>query len=157
MSVSIRKATFEDLKPILDLWDEMMGEHQRQDPRIHLADTALAAYRAYVGYHLAHTESCIRVADADGEIVGFCLLSINRNLPMFEPERYGYLSDLAVSCSWRRRGIGRALFREVSGWLSAQGIDSVQLQFYSFNAAGEAFWRAMKFKPFYTRMWMDLK
>lgn len=157
MPVSIRKASFEDLKAILDLWDEMMEEHQRQDARIHLTGGALAAYRAYVSYHMASSDACVMVAeDAEDGIIGFCLMVINRNLPMFEPERYGYLSDLTVSRRWRRRGIGRALVGEVRTWLRQRRIDSIQLQYYDHNDTGGAFWRAMNFKPFYTRMWLDI-
>lgn len=156
MSVFIRKATFEDLGVILELWDKMMDEHQRRDPRIRLTEGALAAYRSYLSYHLVHSESCVRVAEGPAGVVGFCLLTINRNLPMFHPERYGYLSDLAVEGSWRRQGIGRALLADVSRWLAGMNVHSIQLQYYSFNGAGEAFWRAMGFSPFYTRMWLDL-
>ena len=156
MAVSIRKATFEDLGTILELWEAMMAGHERGDSRIRLAAGARPAYRAYVGYHLAHSESCVRVAEGPEGVIGFCLVSINRNLPMFEPERYGYLSDLAVAPAWQRQGIGRALFADVSRWLRVRSISSIQLQHYSFNAAGEAFWRAMNFKPFYTRMWLDI-
>lgn len=157
MSVIIRKATFEDLKPCLELWDAMMAEHQRQDARIRLTEGALGAYRSYLSYHLVHSDSCVRVAEADGgEVVGFCLATINRNLPMFQPERYGYLSDLTVASGWRRQGIGRMLLEEISRWLGQRGVDSIQLQYYNFNAGGASFWRAMNFKPFYTRMWLDL-
>ena len=156
MTVNIRKAAFEDMEAIIVLWNDMMLDHQRNDPRICLADGALSAYRAYLGYHLAHSESCVRVADAGGQVIGFVLAAINRNLPMFEPERYGYLSDLAVAAPWRRRGIGRELVKEIRVWLGRRGVDTVQLQYYSFNHAGQAFWRAMDFKPFYTRMWLDM-
>lgn len=71
---------------------------------------------------------------------------------MFEPERYGYLSDLAVTPRWRRRGLGRALLGELRGWLRQRRIESIQLQYYAHNDAGEAFWRAMNFKPFYNRI-----
>lgn len=156
MSVFIRKATFEDLDAILKLWDEMMREHQAGDGRVRLTAGALGAYRQYLCYHLVHGESCVRVAYGAEGVVGFCLLAINRNLPMFEPDRYGYLSDLAVAPAWRRRGIGRTLVEEAGRWLRERDVHSIQLQYYSFNAAGEAFWRAMGFNPFYTRMWLDL-
>ena len=152
----VRAATLGDLPRILELWGAMMAEHSDQDPRIHLTEGAIPAYRAYVGYHLASGESCVRVAEAAGRVVGFCLLTISRNLPMFLPARYGYLSDLVVAPAWRRRGIGRALFAEGLDWLRENKIPSAQLQFYAFNKSGAAFWKAMGFNAYYTRMWRDL-
>ena len=156
-SIKIRRATIEDLDPILKLWGAMMAEHERQDPRIRLAEGALSAYRAYVGYHLMASDSCVRVAEVPEGLVGFCLLTISRNLPMFLPARYGYLSDLVVAESRRRQGIGRALVNEGAEWLKQRNIHSVQLQYYAFNEAGRAFWESMGFNPFFTRMWLDIQ
>lgn len=153
--ITIRRATIEDMDPVVGLWGEMMAEHERGDPRIRLAEGALPAYRAYLGYHLMNSESCVRVAEVSGIVVGFCMLTISRNLPMFLPARYGYLSDLVVSRSWRREGIGRRLVAETLEWMRLRKIDSVQLQHYSFNKTGETFWKAMGFKDYYTRMWLD--
>src|SRR5688572_6305962 len=102
--VKIREAGMDDMDEILSLWNEMMAEHMRNDSRFHLTKEALAAYRTYVGYHIVSSESCVRVAEMGGRIIGFCLTSISRNLPMFQPERYGYLSDLVVAQGSRRQG-----------------------------------------------------
>lgn len=153
----LRTAQFDDLDAILDLWVSMMDEHQQGDPRIRLAAGASSAYRSYAGYHLASSESHVTLAETeDGQALGFCLLAISRNLPMFLPARYGYLSDLAVRPDWRRQGIGRALVEHGAAWLRGQGVDSIQLQYYAFNERGAAFWQAMGFEPFYTRMWRTL-
>ena len=85
---------------ILDLWTAMMSDHEEFDPRIKLAEGARGAYRAYLNYHLSSDESRLAAAETEGEeggrIVGFSLVTINRNLPMFMPPLYGYLSDIAV-------------------------------------------------------------
>jgi GNAT superfamily N-acetyltransferase len=151
----IRIAVYEDIDRILDMWREMMEEHQASDRRIRLAGTALPSYRAYLSYHIHNSASRVLVG-IDGErLIGFCLLTISRNLPMFLPERYGYLSDLFVCPEARRRGIGRRMVEQGLEWLGEHGIGSVQLQFYEFNKTGAAFWQAMGFAPFYTRMWLD--
>lgn len=154
----IRAATEQDFSAILDLWNRMMAEHQAFDPRIRLAEGAEAAYRAYLAYHVRNDESRVGVAEADesDSVAAFCLCSINRNLPMFLPPRYGYLSDLVVGDAVRRRGIGRALVLDARLWLRGHSIGSMQLQVYTENSGAAAFWRAMGFESFYDRMWLEV-
>ena len=155
----MRPARFEDMEGILNLWREMMAHHETGDGRIKLAPGAEAAYRAYAGYHLSNSDSLVLAATPAEQpqwVMGFALVAISRNLPMFVPSRYGYLSDLAVDTNWRRQGVGGALVERVAAWLREREITTIQLQYYDFNAAGEAFWEAMGFKPFYTRMWRAL-
>ena len=135
----------------------MMGEHEGFDSRIQMTEAAPDAYRAYLGFHLTNEESLLKMAETgEGELAGFCLATINRNLPMFLPPRYGYLSDLVVAPSMRRRGIGRQLVHAVVQWLGQEGIESIQLQVYSQNQDGAQFWKAMGFHSYYDRMWFDL-
>ncbi len=154
--IRYRRALFRDLDPIIELWASMMAAHEHGDERIVLAPGALPAYRSYAAYHINQEDSRLDVAELDGRVIGFMLLMISRNLPMFQPPLYGYLSDLAVTEDFRRRGIGRELVRRGSDWLRRREIQTIQLQFYNFNRSGESFWRNLGFKPYYTRMWLDL-
>lgn len=156
VKIQYRPATARDMESILRLWGAMMDYHMDNDERIQLAPGALNAYRSYVSYQLNQDDSFVHVADAQGEVIGFILISISRNLPMFEPPYYGYLSDLTVGTPWRRRGIGRELVQRGCDWLKRRNVTTVQLQYYDFNRSGESFWRAAGFKPYYTRMWLDI-
>ena len=153
-----RNAVSGDIGPIIRLWKMMMDEHGKNDERIRLVDGSLEAYRAYVYHQLNNKEGMVMVAEApDDSVVAYCLAIINRNLPIFHPPYYGYLSDLFVIPGWRRKGVATALLGQVSEWLKSGGIDSVQLQFYEFNVLGQLFWNSQGFTPYYTRMWLDLE
>lgn len=156
VKIQYRPATMRDMEAVLRLWGAMMDFHQNNDPRIQLAPGALNAYRAYASYQVNRDDAFLHVAESGGDVIGFILLSISRNLPMFEPPLYGYLSDLTVDAGWRRRGIGRELVRRGCEWLRRHNVTTVQLQFYQFNRQGESFWRAVGFEPYYTRMWLDI-
>jgi GNAT superfamily N-acetyltransferase len=138
----------------------MMQEHQEFDPRIHLADGAETAYRAYLGYHLSQADSRVGVACVEAPegrlVAGFYLAIVNRNLPMFMPPEYGYLSDLAVLPPYRRRGIGRALVGDLRQWLRSRKNSTIQLQYYVRNERPRAFWNSLGFQPYYERMWLDI-
>lgn len=163
---TIRKALIGDLDELLDLWMEMMAEHEAFDARIRMAPGARSAYRAYMSYHLSQSESYVSTAiergvgaqcdEADRQIIGFCLAAVNRNLPMFLPPHYGYLSDIVVRKDFRRSGVGAALVDDIKGWFREKEVLSVQLQVYARNDGAEAFWQAQGFDAFYVRMWLEL-
>lgn len=159
-SFSLETARPDHLPQLLRLWTRMMDEHQSFDPRIHLAPGAESAYRAYLSYHISQADSRVGVATVDAPegrlVAGFYLAIVNRNLPMFMPPEYGYLSDLAILPSYRRRGIGRALVDDLKSWLAGRGITTIQLQYYVRNEKAEAFWNSLGFRPYYERMWLDI-
>jgi len=148
----------------------MMAEHEAFDTRIQMASGARSAYRAYMSYHLSQGDSYVSAAfdqegdapetgdasNTDPRIVGFCLATVNRNLPMFLPAHYGYLSDIVVHEDLRRAGVGATLVGDVKRWFREKDVPSVQLQVYVKNKGAEAFWRAQGFDPFYVRMWLEL-
>lgn len=157
---TIEEAQPSDVPAILRIWVDMMAEHEQFDPRIRMAPGSEAAYRAHLNYHVSQPDSRVSVAvstDAGPrQVIGFCLVIVNRNLPMFLPPHYGYLSDLAVKDSHRRKGAGRALVDDVKAWLKNKGIETIQLQAYVRNTRANAFWEALDFQPYYRRMWLDL-
>ncbi len=157
METTIRKARLEDIDRIVELWMEMMSDHQRFDPRLVLAANASAEYRKYASYYIAHADSSVYVAElSNKEVVGYCLAFISQNLPMFEPETYGFISDLVVTEKQKRQGIGAALISQVKQWFQRQAVKNIQLQVYSHNTAGKQFWKKIGFESFFERLWLDI-
>jgi ribosomal protein S18 acetylase RimI-like enzyme len=153
-NVTIRPASLNDLDGIVGLWLAMMREHESFDPRVRLAAKAEDAYRQYVRFYIAQGEAAVFVADHRGEVVGYGLAYPANNLPMFRPKQYGYLSDLVISQSWRRRGVGHALVEATRQWFHRHGIAHIQLQVYCRNSLGRAFWRKEGFDDFVHGLWL---
>jgi ribosomal protein S18 acetylase RimI-like enzyme len=162
--VRIEAATLADLDAIVRLWMEMMREHESFDSRVRLADKADDAYRQYAHYYIERGDAGIFVARlklggtllSREEIGGFCLSYRARNLPMFRPANYGFISDLTVLRRYRHRGIGRALLEAVRTWFRRQGVTHIQLQVYDRNAPGIAFWKSQGFDEFVHGMWLNI-
>jgi GNAT superfamily N-acetyltransferase len=155
--VTIRPATADDLEAVVDLWLEMMAEHEAFDPRVRLSISARSAYRNYALYHIEREDAPVFVVEKRGEIIAYCLAYCARSLPMFRPSSYGFISDLVVGRAWRRQGLGTALLERVRAWFAGRGIRSLQLQVYSRNAPGLQFWQRVGFSPFVHGMWMGLR
>ncbi|MCE7885537.1 MAG: GNAT family N-acetyltransferase [Actinobacteria bacterium ATB1] len=154
--IQIRRARVGETGALVELWMLMMAEHQRMDPSIRLTPDAAKHYQSYLHSHLLDVSAIVLVAIEDRRPVGFTLAMKCQNLPMFEPEHYGYISDMVVHPSQRGRGLGQEMLRRTEDWLRRQGVSSVQLQVYTGNEPGQRFWSRAGFRPFLQRMWLEL-
>ena len=155
-NVNIRRARLEDANAIVELWMEMMGEHEQFEPNVNLAPDADKAYLHYASHHILHDDSIVVVAERNKRVVGYCLAFVTKNLPMFLPEYYGYLSDVTVQARMQQKGVGQSLFKRVTEWLRARGIANLQLQVYHRNELGRKFWDKVGCDNFVRGLWYNL-
>lgn len=151
-AVVLRRAKDAHLPAIAGLWMEMMEEHQAFEPRIRLSDTAFHAYQSYLMVHSRDEKSLLEIARSEKEVVGFCCSYICQNLPMFEPEQFGYISDLYVKPAYRHQGLGKRLLESAREFFRAWQLEFVQLQVYHHNAQGRVFWEKNGFQPVFHRL-----
>lgn len=156
-NVTIRPAVLSDLDEIVALWMEMMQEHEQFDSRVRLAGNADEAYENYARYYVLRADADVLVAENKQEVIGFCLAYCARNLPMFRPGQYGFLSDVAVASAWRGKGVGTALVEETKQRFRRHGVRHIQLQVYHHNTAAREFWRKAGFNEFVHGLWFDME
>ena len=89
------------------------------------------------------TDTGVFVAEENGRLIGLAIASLRSQNSFFEPSRYGYISDLLVLESERRRGIGTILFRRIIKWFRGQGITVARLHVASCNEAARSFWSSV--------------
>lgn len=152
----LRRALGDDLPRMVEIWMEMMREHERFDNRLVLTSNAASSYQNYLLMHIRSPKSIVVVAEDEGRIVGFCCAYMCANLPMFQPSEFGYISDLAVDGACQRQGLGSQILDYVTEWFSRYAIRCIQLQVYSNNEQGKQFWSSKGYKPFVERRWLGL-
>ena len=114
MDFTVRPGIEQDGPEMLMLWREMMDFHARWEPRFRPLPSP-AGERAWER-HLntedvwASEDWCVFVAETDGRLVGHIMGVMRDAIPVLEPERYGYVTDMVVDPSARRSGVGQALF-----------------------------------------------
>jgi ribosomal protein S18 acetylase RimI-like enzyme len=160
MEFTIRLATKKDLPEMRRLWREMMDVHARCEPRFRPLPPP-EGERAWEQHMredvLGNEECCIFVAEAEGRLIGQMMGMLHDPYPVFEPGRYGYVTDVAVDPAARRSGVGRALFEALKAWFRAQGVTYLQLMVAHHNPISQAFWRALGCTDYMDIMWYNLE
>jgi ribosomal protein S18 acetylase RimI-like enzyme len=138
----------------------MMDFHAEADPRFRPAPSPQAeeAWEEFLRIDIWENKDwCVLVAEADGELVGQIMGAVRDPYPVFEPGRYGYVTDVVVDPAVRRSGVGRALFAALKMWFREKGVTHLQLQVAHKNVASQAFWRAMGCTDYMHTLWYDLE
>lgn len=150
--MDILAAGEKDLAELAALWMSMMREHGEMDSRVCLSPNAEAAYHSYLLLHIDSSNSRILKAAESQKIVGFCCGYVCNNLPMFEPARFGYLSDIYLLPPWRGQGGGKEMLKTMEAFFRENGVEKTQLQVYRKNEKGRAFWAQQGYAPFFDRL-----
>lgn len=86
----------------------------------------------------AGAERIVLIAESLNECVGFGVIGRAGD----EAE----IESLAVSTSWRRRGIARRLCKDLFGWAHARGAMQVSLEVRISNATARSLYEALGFR-----------
>jgi len=154
--ITVRAARAADEADVLELVRLEMEAHQSVDGRFRLRPDAAARYAVYLRDRLREIDSAVFVAEMDGKVVGTATGSIRVQEAFFETRRFGYVSDLVVAPSARRRGVGRELWRRLVLWFRGLGVSVARLHVASRSEAAQAFWKSVGAEPFLVEAWIDL-
>jgi ribosomal-protein-alanine N-acetyltransferase len=75
------------------------------------------------------------VAEAEGQLVGFCVVQLEDNL--------GYVVTLDVAPAWRRQGLARRLMEEVEARVRAAGGVGMILHVFTGNVGAMQFYEGI--------------
>ena len=150
----IRRARPDDTASIGALWLELVAYHRQLDEAMPVAaDDGVHRYESRIGSQIDDPYSCVLVAEADGQVVGYVTAMIVDMLPdVFLAESTGFLGDIYVQPDRRGQGIGRDLVQAVKDWLRARGVHNLEWYVAAENADGLRFWRAMGGRAIMLRM-----
>ena len=139
----IRLARESDAEAIGQMWVEMARYHARFDAEtFRLAENGAEVYVLNIRNRLRDPEARVLVAEQGGALVGYVSgVIVDITTEMFLPLRCGYLADLYVMASCRRRGFGTALVERLCLWFRAKDVAHFEWQASARNQAGLAFWR----------------
>ncbi|MAG08015.1 hypothetical protein CMO89_00940 [Candidatus Woesearchaeota archaeon] len=139
--VLIRKANVKDISSIVKLWEEFMKDHDKivleRNERLRLytprKKNAADNYRAFITEQLKSRKGAIFFAEVDDNIIGFTLVIIKDEIPVFKIEKIGYISDLFVKKEHRGKGISSQLMDKSIKWLKKNNMNHISIGLYVDN------------------------
>ena len=132
-ALATRRATPDDLDALAPLFDAYRRFYEQP------GDIALAS--AYLHARMERGESTILVAEADGQLLGFCQL-----YPTWcsvAAARIFVLYDLFVDVDARRAGVGRALMLAAQDFGRAAGAVRLDLSTARTNTRAQALYESL--------------
>lgn len=152
----VRRATEDDIDDIVKLWGEMWDFHSKFDPRFVASPFADRVMQEWIQDHLNRAQAVVLVAERSGRIVGYLLGMILQNPPIVPYQIFGYISEIAVTESERRKGTGRLLVEEVHRWFKKNYVTYVEVNVSVKNAVSRGFWRKMGYGEWLERLRFEL-
>lgn len=144
----IRNARRGDIPSLLLLWEAMMKENQKHDPRLKLHERARQHMAEQLVVWLSDENRITVVAEEGGRVpIGFASAVVVAGSGWQAPERLGEITDCYVVAPRRRRGIARRLVGRVSDLIAEKGITVLRLQAAARNPDSNAFWEAIGWEP----------
>jgi GNAT superfamily N-acetyltransferase len=150
----VRAATLGDYDSMCALLGEVDELHRLNVPWLFCKPSTEPRSQAFFEQLLCSDDAAVFVADVAGHIVGVAnaLIRPSPGFALFITQRWGVLDNIAVSKSWRRRGVGTALTRSAEQWVRARGAKWIELGVYEFNADARSFYQTLGYCPVSTKL-----
>ena len=143
----VRIALNADLDQMVDLWMELMEHHAPLHRLFELHPNARRIARHELAYRMRAPEARFFVCETDsGKLAGMIATHYYASSPTNVYYQRGYIAETVVGRAYRGQGIGERLVSVARQWLTALGVDYIELQVSPANERGLAFWKGQGFE-----------
>jgi len=133
-----------------------MRQHHASDPRrFILTERPEAGYGRFLVSQLANPDSLVLVAEASDEVVGYVFADIEPTSWRDLRGPCGFIHDVYVHESVRRRGTGKELVGAAIAWVRSRGMSQVVLWSKSGNASAQRLFARLGFRDTMVEMTLD--
>lgn len=145
--MAIRPATPADVPAILPMVAALCAEHEAWDPeRYGYLPDVVERYRRWLPQRAEDPRSVLLVAEEGGAVAGFLVGTVEANIPIYTLTEFGFIHDMWVEPSFRRRGLARALVLAAVERFAALGIRQVRLETATANEGARRMFQACGFR-----------
>ncbi len=147
----IRKAKLKDLNQIIDFALDLLKIHEDFDPFFKPAKDARKRYYKHFKRCIYSRNSHLLVVEENGKLLGYSLGEINKRSPVFKLREIGYISDVYVTASARKKGIAKLFLKELFAWFKSKKIHCIELIVHAENDIATKAWSKCGFEHIESR------
>ena len=163
--VRVRSIHDADVETVVVLWRELMcdqiGRLQKSCPDLaHDFDEKPDAgeiFRRFLRSIIRKQNGVILLAENGQESVGYLLLILIDNIPLYSLTQFGEIIDLYVREPWRGRGVSTQMKNEAVRWCTKRGIRKLMLKALPSNQDAIHVYEKWGFHSFLTEMRMNIE
>lgn len=155
MDFVVRPGRVDEVDRLEPLWQALRAHHVKlsaMPPVRSLEDSWARRKRQYLDW-LGRDGYTLLVAERDGELIGYTLMSVNEGAPTWDVgDPTAEIETLSVLESERGRGVGRALTEAAAEAATRAGAPSIAVGVGHTNVDAIRFYEREGFEPFYVLM-----
>ncbi len=145
--LTIRDATLSDFDELFALRIDLQTHLERSNPRAwHITEEGKEKVKHELKEQISSENGRLKVALKERELIGFAYGEVFHRLE-YKPKRIGQISLVFVKESYRRRGVGTLLVKELCGYFNTENIERITLRYVLGNKEAENFWCTLGFEP----------
>ena len=145
-TVEVRPLKNDEVEELLGLWKEFMNDPSAIDELIPTHQENVKRQREFVVELMGEDSGQVLVASDGSELIGYVMFQNEVRPPLELAHRTGYVMDLYVKPSHRRRGVGERLLRSCLDMVKSKGVTHVQLRVWNANETAIALYRKLGFR-----------
>ena len=144
--IDIVRAEEKHVADIGKLWSELIIFHQNVDPIWTPVENPIPGFiENHLRRFMESKDGLVLVAMDEQQTIGYSLSEIRRVTPGLKRETYGYIDQMAVTESYRRKGVGKKMFDEILKWFQFNDIKRLELGTTAQNLIANSFWHKQGF------------
>ncbi|HEX4124678.1 MAG TPA: GNAT family N-acetyltransferase [Tepidisphaeraceae bacterium] len=155
----IRRATSDDVESVLPMVAKICAFHEKLDPaKYGFLPHPEERYRGWLANRTGDPRSVFLVAqpDSGAPLIGFLIATIEREIPIYRLDEFGFIHDLWVQPEFRKQGVGKALAESAVSRFGQLGVTQVRLDTAAANESARKLFAAVGFRPSVVEMLREI-
>ncbi|MBU1179302.1 GNAT family N-acetyltransferase [Patescibacteria group bacterium] len=155
MKIITKKAANKDLDGIMELVKNTTNYHYKID-KYYKPFSKYKGLDKYTKNQIKNKNIKMLIAEDGGKIIGRIIGVITKAPSYVTPKKIGEIDDVFIKKNYRRKGIGKKLFKELLKWFKIKKIKHIELSVDARNKIGVNAWKKFGFYDYRVKMRKDL-